>query len=245
MNPLPVTDLPASLHWQPHPDPLTAVWFIGFGGMQLYQPLPDFEWGAALSALPANVLLVRDPAQFWYLRGLPDLAPDLAGTLDAVGGALARRGAGPSVCVGASTGGYAALLFGALLGTAEVHAFSPMTIIPSRTILEVAGFARTANWSLIGRHITLRRSPRLAAGFRDLRPILQQDNGRTTYHLYYARGHTADRRNARRLDGLPRVTLHPFDDYHHDIVRALRRTGELAAILNEAHGRTTALRIAG
>jgi hypothetical protein len=225
----------SSLHWQPRAD--TAEWVIGFGGMQLYHPQPDFEWGHALGALPANVLLVRDPAQFWYLHGLPDLAPDLAGTILALRDRLAERGAGPIICVGASTGGYAALLFGALLGAAEVHAFSPMTVIPSRTLLEVAAYARSANWRLIGKQIALRRSPRLAASFRDLRPILAADNGRTAYHLYYGRAHTADRRNARRLDGLPRVTLHPFDDYHHDIVRALRQTGDLSTILTTALAR--------
>ena len=91
----------------------------------------------------------------------------------------------------------------------------------------------------MARNIELRRNPALGRPYRDLRPILQNDNGRTVYHIYYGRGHTPDRRNALRLEGLPRVHLHTYDYNRHFLVGHLKETGALAHIVAAAYQRIT------
>ncbi|MCA9868733.1 MAG: hypothetical protein KIS95_08085 [Anaerolineae bacterium] len=208
--------------------------FIAFAGLQLWRRVPRFEWQNTLEAQPANRLYVRDLAQYYYLRGLAGLAGDIGRSADRLRARLDPHGYARLVCFGASMGGFAALLYGALLGADEVHAFSPVCYLPSRSLLQVATQIRTGNWRLIAKHIELRldRAADHRRYFR-ARPHLQADNGRTRYFVYYGR-HAPDVRNSGSLAGLPRVTLLPHDYPHHNLVGHLKNNGQLAPIVSGA-----------
>lgn len=223
------TGLPLSLDFTPHP--ASSVAYIGFAGLALNKPMPDFALGTTLAALPVNRLLVRDVAQFWYLRGLAGISTDIETCATALGHLLKQHGVKQIVTVGASTGGYAALIYGALLGASQVFAFSPMTRLPSRGIGRIPQLLLKGHWTLAGMHINLRLRRDIDRRYCDLRPILSNDNGRTLYRVIYGDRHPADRPNAEHLAGLPRVTLDPRPLKRHDVAGALRESGELDALL--------------
>jgi hypothetical protein len=228
-------DLYPSIQFDPCPHSNKLL--IGFASMQLYQEIPDYEWHGNFSKLDAHRLYVRDNAQFYYLRGLDGVAADIDGSVPALRRITSDIGIAHAACFGASIGGYAALLFGNLLGVDEVHAFSPMTILPSRKLIELLRLVPSQNWKLMMRNLELRHNRSLERPYRDLRPILARDNGRTVYHIYYGRGHTPDRRNAERLAGLPRVHLHPYGYNKHYLVGHLKKSGELDQIMEDAYRR--------
>lgn len=79
-----------------------------------------YEWTASFADFPANVVGVRDPFDRWYQVGCDTLAARLNGIVDQLG----RRWV---VCVGASAGGFAALLYGRALCADRVLAFCPQS----------------------------------------------------------------------------------------------------------------------
>jgi pimeloyl-ACP methyl ester carboxylesterase len=77
----------------------------------------------------ASTLLVRDPSDNWYNAGLPGVGQtveEIAGRIEAE---LAKMGAKRVVTVGSSMGGYAAILFGCLIGAERVVALVPQTLL--------------------------------------------------------------------------------------------------------------------
>lgn len=230
-----VIDITPSIRYSP--DSGSPTLFISFAGMQLWRAAPRYEWRQTLKDVPAHCFYIRDLAQYWYLRGLSGLAGDIGGSAACLRALITERGVRKIACFGASTGGFAALLYGALLGADEVYAFSPVCYLPSRTLLQAMAQIRTGNWRLPARHVQLRLDRAADRRYFAARPILERDNGRTRYHVYYGR-HAPDVLNARHLDGLPRVTLLPHDYPHHNLVGHLRDTGQLAVIVAGAldHG---------
>ncbi|MGE0722808.1 MAG: hypothetical protein AB7O45_00460 [Alphaproteobacteria bacterium] len=79
-----------------------------------------FEWATALADVPANFIGIRDPDDCWYMR-----RRDAVATL--VWAALGVVGTKRSVFVGGSAGGFAALLFGRMIGADAVVAFCPQS----------------------------------------------------------------------------------------------------------------------
>lgn len=101
---------------------------LAFAGLHQRFGMPVFEFKRITSQFGAKRLLLRDMTSSCYQQGLPGGG----GSVDEVAEHLRSRlypRTGRSVAVGASAGGFAALLFGFLLEPDEVHAFSPQTFI--------------------------------------------------------------------------------------------------------------------
>lgn len=111
----------------------SPIALAGFGALQLQRRTPNFNWGPTFAPLPVNTLFVRDIAQMWYLRGLAGISSDVAVCARTLRGLLNDANIDHFAMLGAPLGGWAALLYGALMGADEVHAFSPVTYLPSRT----------------------------------------------------------------------------------------------------------------
>ncbi|WP_275228387.1 hypothetical protein [Novosphingobium album (ex Liu et al. 2023)] len=80
---------------------------------------------------PINRILVRDPANFWYLYGVPGLGHDVDAVTSALRGMIARLRPTSVSTVGQSMGGYAALMFGALLEVEQILSFGPLSYFRS------------------------------------------------------------------------------------------------------------------
>ena len=178
-----------------------------------------FEFARSLRSVPLKTVFVRDHAFAWYHRGVEGVGADI----DSVAEHLrALTGdAEEVVMVGNSAGGYAALLFGALLGC-EVHAFSPQTFIDP-ALRATHGDSRWAS------HVEALGGD-LESRYADLLPVLARSNGR--FHVYYATDQRLDAIHAERLGGLPQATLHGFEYPGHGLIRALRECGWLASFVD-------------
>lgn len=81
-----------------------------------------YEWYNTRHLNAGTHVFVRDVRKQWYLSGINSEV----NTIDALLCFLSKLTVGKSViCVGASAGGYAAILFGCMLGAESVFAFSP------------------------------------------------------------------------------------------------------------------------
>ncbi len=199
---------------------------IAFGGLGV-KALVAFEFTTVTSKFETvNKIFLRDERRQWYHGGIQGLAPNI----ELVAAFLRRYTQAPatklSVAFGNSGGGYAALLFGHLLGVDEVHAISP------RTRLDPL-------WRLVHRDsphmrnpLRLLFNPRAERQYFDLRQVLSaRPNGRSRFHIHYASEHTSDARHARRMQDVPQVTLHEYQHSAHNLVRMLRDTGKLEELI--------------
>jgi hypothetical protein len=151
-----------------------------------------------------NVVIFQDATRSCYLRGV---SPELDSFEALLAWQIAFRDSQPHVrrvyCVGTSMGGYAALLFGHMLGAEAVWAFGPPTV-PSR---DAAGFVAVPD------EVPPERA--------DLAVLLGRPNGRTKYHVYYNERFAADSAAAAHIAHCEGVSLWPQPGDGHNVVGGL------------------------
>jgi len=161
---------------------------------------------------------VRGPNQavrpFSFLAMLADVEVNAAFLRDF------RQNAEEVVMIGGSTGAYAAILFGSLVGC-EVHAFSPQTFIDPELRREHEDRRFPNEIAALLPHMDMR--------YADLRPIVERSE--TPVQVYYAASHPLDKLHAERVGDLGNVTLHPFEWDSHLLLRELRDRGWLEPFL--------------
>ncbi len=198
---------------------------IAFGGMRRAIGLPMFEFYRLTSHHGQwNKIYLRDQHALWYHAGLHGLGDNI----DEITASLRRYSDHPGtrrvVTIGNSGGGYAALLFGSLLGAAEVHAFSPRTSLrPLHRLLSGEDRNLWKNFLRLLLHGQRK--------YLDLLPVLAQAKVKTIYHIHYSENFPADRQQAIHLASLPNVHLHPYPNNNHQLIQRLKTTGELHRIL--------------
>jgi hypothetical protein len=195
---------------------------VAFGGLNRRLGMPPFEFMRLIGDMPIKRAFIRDPRQAWYHRGLPGYGDGLEGSRAAVERILATPGIERTVFVGVSAGGYAALLFGGLLGADVVLAFSPQTTIDVRA-LHALGDRRWDD------HLR----PLEKAGLLDRRWLdLTGLPPGPEYRVYFDEELELDRRHAERLKGIAR--LYRFGGGGHQLVQQLRDNGALGHVLQGA-----------
>ena len=202
------------------------VLLVVFSGLKKNpRAMPGFSFKKITDDLPAKKLFLRDLDRAWFLKGLRGVTRNVEETVAFLRAEMAATGARRTVLTGYSLGGFAALLYGALLGADEVQAISPQTFITFWRRLRCGDHRwRRYIWRL---HFS---NPRR---FHDLKPILQQASG-TQFHVHYARDSRCDPSHAEHLRGLNGVTLHEYAEGGHRLITALHDNGELRQLLADA-----------
>jgi hypothetical protein len=194
---------------------------IAFAGLRGFLGgFPAFEFRKVLSSVDVKSAFFRDHYAAWYHRGVVDVGPDI----DSVVAKLRQLEdeAERVVMIGNSAGGYAALLFGALLGC-ESYAFSPQTFIEPG-LLRAAGDHR---WDEeLG---ALLESGRFERRYADLAPLLAQSDGR--FEIFYGALDEIDAKHVERLSGIEQVTVNRIENCTHRVVKHLRDSGWLHSFL--------------
>ena len=203
---------------------------VAFGGWGGAMAMPPFEFFRVTSSLSVNRLFVRDLQQCWYHRGVPELGRDIDEVAASIGAMIERERPSRVVVTGNSIGGYAALLFGCLLGADTVIAFSPRTYMGRvRRVahLEVRGIVR--HWRVYGRGVGDRR-------YFDLRRVIaaRPPASEIDFHVHVSSTERVDMAHARHLAGLSNVRTHAYGFGGHALVRSLRDRGLLEPILRDA-----------
>jgi hypothetical protein len=175
-------------------------------------------------------MFVRELQQAWYHRGLPGCGSDLGELASSLRRMMARRRVQRLVLAGSSAGGYAAIVFGTLLGADVVLAFSPQTILD----LDVLGRMGDHRWD--ERLEQLTSADQLDPSWIDLRKALPEARWceKTQYRVYFDEAQRADREHADRLRGLDDVRLYRFGGGGHRVARHLRDSGALGRVIERA-----------
>ncbi|NII12136.1 alpha/beta hydrolase [Oleiagrimonas sp. C23AA] len=199
--------------------------YVFFGGMAAGIVIPPFEFYNSAKILEHNKMFVRDFAQSWYHTGLPGISQDIPGTVAYLRRTIDALAPERTYFVGNSMGGFAAMLFAGLTGVGEVIAFAPQTFI--------------SPW-LRWRHGDRRWRGRIARTYRrsmfkprvwDLKPLLEKQADPRPVSLFVSTDDELDHIHATHLADTPGVQIFARQGGGHDIVRTLRDSGELPAIM--------------
>lgn len=202
---------------------------LTFGGMKSTAGLVAFEFVALTDGIPVKKMFVRDPRQSWYHRGMPSHGNTLESVGEVLRGLLAEQDVERLVTVGASAGGYAALVFGALLGADRVLAFAPQTTLDRRVLAEMGD----RRWDYLLEPLYDKHA--LEERWVDLRTALPGAlNGHTRASVYFDETVDGDRQHGERLAGIDGVRLYRFGRGGHSLTRNLRDCGALERLLRQA-----------
>jgi acetyl esterase/lipase len=222
---LPDDDVPLSLDI----DGDSRTLLIAFGGMRGRIGMPPFEFLSLTGTIPVKRLFVRDLRQAWYHRGMPGHGTKLIDVAEALKELLARHEVERLVVAGNSSGGYAALVFGTLLGADTVLCFAPQTILD----LDVLAAMDDHRWD--EPLIELTAAQALDPGWVDLRSALPAArHANTRYNIYFDESLDVDRLHAERLGQVEGLRLYRFGGGGHYLIRRLRDAGALEQLLRSA-----------
>lgn len=198
----------------------TAPTVLAFAGMAHGMQMPVAEFAGVLSGMDLNVLFVKDFRQCWYQRGVRGLGRSPQESADALL-SLVPETSTLAGTIGMSSGGTAAVLFGALMAVPRVLAFSPRTWIDSRTI------QRKRAEGVPVPHFRIR--PDLCDS---VQVLARHPGSLVQVHVGSLNAH--DMFEAHRLDGVPGVTVveHPIAE--HTTATYLRDRGVLREVVTEA-----------
>jgi len=196
------------------------------------RPAVPFEFFNTVSTIPVGRVFVRDFEQIFYHRGVRGLGATIPEVADGLRRLL--EPAGRVVFTGQSAGGYAAILFGTLLGVDDVVAFSPQTFM-TRGLRRLYHDDRwPAEMAAINRIYPLRGRESL-----NLRRVLDRRNRCSRIHIHFGARNRLDAVHATHLEGLPGVSLRPFDTRSHAVARRMREVGMLRPALLDVLDRPT------
>lgn len=189
-----------------------AGWTSFFGERQI-----KFDFFKIVGSFRRSSLFFMDSRQGWY----QDTFEDIFATSNEI---LARHGFARCYTMGASYGGYAAIVVGSLIQQAAVKclAFSPQTDLRERTTRSLqqklgkpAGFTPFLDHRAVRDHRYLDCKPYVARA------------GRTTFHIVYSAGSLWDKYYAEYLGELGNVVREPHSCSDHNIGAHLLRDGRL------------------
>ena len=201
-----------------------SVLIIAFSGGAQKLDVPVHEFFETTKTLGYDRILLWDKHYMFYHYGVDRQRRDWPSLLRYLKEEIARLQPKKVLCVGTSSGGYAALIAGHYLGADFVHAFGPQTKIALDR--EAVRHARhpTHRWRLSISRRALKEA-------LDLVPLLRDFNGRTRYFVHYGTGHEIDTGFAERIAGLPSVTTLGYPSNAHAIAVFLAKRKFLSHVL--------------
>lgn len=183
-----------------------------------------FDFIRATSTLTVKRLFLRDPHMMWYQKGSPGIGDDVPGVVRFLQETIVQEKVSRVVMIGNSGGGFAALLFGALVGADEIHAFNPPTRlrVPDDT-------------SAPDQLAALIREKGDAIPYLDLREVFRTHLRPTTrVYIHYSQGDGRDRRHAHYLEEFPNVRLFGYPFVSHHVARFFAERAMLSPLLDAA-----------
>jgi len=215
---------------QVHPGEMLCITF----GFVDWERRPDFAFFGrlkkleAMSGAPLNKVLLRDPANAWYQRGLPGLGADIDAVAARLGEAIAAIAPKKTVFIGQSMGAYGAIMFGALLQVDTILAFGPLSFFDPVSALAY----HDRRW--LASMLEVYQSPPPVM-HRDLVALFRAHGTRPDLHVVFGtRPDTGasestglDVLHAMRFAALPNCRIQPFPTAGHAVVKYLIDTGQI------------------
>ncbi|CUH78262.1 alpha/beta fold hydrolase [Tropicibacter naphthalenivorans] len=180
---------------------------------------------AMAAAAGLNAIYLKDPNRLFFCNGLPSMGGTLDSTIEGLRAKIAEYGEGRKVTVlGSSAGGYAALLYGVLLGADRVISLSG----PSTALREVGDTIKDRRVRAILHRLEQHTTPES----RDIRLQIERAGYCPQLDLVYGENNRLDRAHAELLADLPQATLHPIKGFDgHNTIAYLTDNGLLLDVL--------------
>lgn len=181
----------------------------------LEEPVGRFSMQQTATKLGISCVLMNTLPRSYYAEGVPGLGDGIAGTAAGLRRIIAAVRPRAVVTMGISMGGYAALLFGALLPADRILAFSPETqlLLPGSR----------------SRGVLRQRKP---PEHLDVLPLLRNVPA-TQVALYFGEAELHDVHAAWRLQGLPRAELYSVQGGGHEVARWFSERGLLHRLVED------------
>ncbi|SHE88416.1 Uncharacterised protein family (UPF0227) [Psychroflexus salarius] len=194
---------------------------ITFGGIKMGIGMPRFEFKNILIKYNCDQAFIIDPNQSWYQDGI-NSKPNFESLKSEIENII--RDYKKVIFIGNSMGGFAAIMFGALLNVDRVISFSPQTFI-SRYRRAYYGDKR---WSDQINSI-------VSKNYLNLKRLLLKTKSKnsTIYSIYYSTTDKLDKIHSERLSKLKSCNLYSYSFGGHNLVKSLKDKGILTEILNE------------
>jgi len=202
---------------------------VSFGGIQAGLGVPLFEFFNSIAEIDCDKVFLRDFNQAWYQMGVDQKAPTPESIISLLQEIISRHSYDRVCFLGNSMGGYAAILFGALLQADQIIAFAPQTYIGRlkrlmtldrrwrKQIGKIHGFVgKNTNYFDLKKHLKVN-----APYHADI-------------HIYYSSEYRLDKLHAERLASCHNITLHAHTEGGHNVVKAIRNRGDLQGIIKNA-----------
>lgn len=201
-----------------------TVLIIAFSGNARKLSVPVHEFFETTKTLGYNRILLWDKHTMYYHYGVDRQRRDWPSLIAYLEQEIARLRPKTVLCVGTSSGGYAAIVAGHHLKADFVHAFSPQTFIDLSQERIRRARHPIQRWRMSF-------SRRIHRGLLDLAPMLSRFNGKTRYFLHYGAEHEGDRRYADRIAGMPSVVTLGYPCKVHAIAIYLAKEQFLGHVL--------------
>lgn len=205
-----------------HAKPMARI--LAFGSMGDNFGMTTTEFFKQLQAFDVEVYFFKDFEQIWYMKGLLGLSTDIDSTVAVIRGMLPDDGL-PILTLGASSGGFAALLFGRLLGAARTIAFSPQSEV-SRQV-----FSRFKSVDSNDEDFEIIKA------YGSLRKVYDETPATGKARIFFAERAPHDAQQARLMEGCEGVTMAPLPWNGHNTANFLKLRGQLQETLSDfVHG---------
>ena len=206
-----------------------SILIIAFSGGAQQLTIPVHQFFEITKTLGYSRILLRDKHEMHYHFGVDRKRRDWPSLLEYLKIQIQELAPQKVICIGTSSGGYAALVAGYYLGADYVHAFGAQTRIGvDPESIRTAVNPRNRR--------KLYQSKRAFRQVFDLAPLLEKPNHKTTYFLHYCACHETDRGFAERVAALPSVITFGYPCSAHAVAIFLakkRLLGKLLEVENQ------------
>jgi predicted esterase YcpF (UPF0227 family) len=186
---------------------------------------PDGEAIYSFGHLPerygVNLIQLRDYYQVWFLNGVRGVSTNVRTTLAALHRIIDDLSPQRLITVGASAGGYSAILYGVLLGADSVIAINPQTLLKPGIECIAHGNLYMLKWCDPSETV-----------YHDLLN-LNMTKSRTKIEILYGHDDRVDRFHSGRMAAKKNVVLQSVSGDHGTSAISMRDAGLLAKVLND------------
>jgi hypothetical protein len=185
----------------------------------------EFSFRKTLADLKVNTIFIRDLYHQWYLGSLGELGSGITQTSSSLHQLIKDAKPSSVLFLGASAGGFAALLFGSLLVPDAICVFSPQTFRSKWLVL------RHWDYRWLDRVADIYSNPIVERKYLDLAKLNFSD--RTRISVYFASGHRLDHVHAQRLKNSGCVLM-PINSNTHNAADYFRKKDSLKNLIQQA-----------
>jgi hypothetical protein len=210
-----------------YPEPGTEL-LVAFASMGGAYDETQYEFRILTEDYTCSRVFCKDMERVWYHLGTGGEVNSIPALREKLKEIIAQLRPTKVSFLGASTGGYAALLFGHMLKVDTVHAFGPQTFLSAElweryehpTDVWTDEIAKTRNLPL---------DP--SSRYFDLKEVLEEDNKVTSYHVHLCHQHRVDALHEEHIRFCPGVCFHYYDCTVHSVAAYLKEAGRLTNTL--------------